>query len=101
MVDGGGQFIIGCIIVGVEYGLEQVVVGVVIVVVVYCVMLCFGYGIEVGDQCFDGLFGDVGLFDGGVEVVDVGLVVFVVVDFYCVCIEVWFKGVVGVGEWGK
>jgi hypothetical protein len=79
-VDGRGQLIIGCTTVGAEHGPEQAVVGVAAAVVADRAALRLGHGIEVGDQRLDRLLGDAGLLDGGIEVVDVGLVVLAVMD---------------------
>jgi hypothetical protein len=57
----------------------------------------FGDGVELGDEVVDGEGAEIGVRgEGGVEVVDVGLVVAGVVDFHCFGVEVRLEGVVGV-----
>ena len=59
--------------------------------------------LNAGDQFFHRPFGVLGAFDGGIEVVDVGLVVLGVVDLHGLRIDVRFQGIVGVrqGRQGK
>ena len=62
----------------------------------------FGDGGEVLDEVFGGLLAELGvLFDGAVEVGDVGLVVLVVVELHGRLVDVGLEGGVVVGERGK
>ncbi|MNI39498.1 hypothetical protein D3C73_936810 [compost metagenome] len=100
-IDGRGKFVIGGAAVGTEHGPEQAVVGVAAAVVAHCAADRFGQGIQIGDQGFHRLRRQARLFQRGIEVVDVGLVVLAVVDFHRARIEVRFEGIVGIGEGGK
>ena len=61
-----------------------------------------GDGAKVGDELLGGFNGEVGVAgDGGVEVVDVGGVVLVVVEVHGLGVNVGLEGVIGVGEWGE
>ncbi len=60
----------------------------------------FGHGAEIGEQRVNGLAGQLRMCrDGGVEVVDVGGVVLVVVQVHGGRVEVGLESIVGVGQW--
>jgi len=62
----------------------------------------FGSGVETGEYIFDGLAGEVGGFgDGFVEFGDVGGVVFVVVEFHGLRVDVGLQRVVVVWQGGE
>ncbi|KAG0763484.1 hypothetical protein G6F22_018417 [Rhizopus arrhizus] len=100
-IDGRAEFVIRGAATGAEYGPEQAVVGVATAIVAHRAALRFGHRIKVGDERLDRLRGDAGLLEGGIEVVDVGLVVLAVVDLHRARIEVRLEGIIGVGERGK
>ncbi len=60
-----------------------------------------GQRADIGDQCIDIRALDPGIGERGIEVGDVGLVVFGMMDFHRACIEVRFECVVGVGQGGE
>ncbi len=84
-----------------EDGPEESVVGMSTTVVANDGTNIFGDGIEIFDEVFNGFGCEGGAFESGVDVVDVGLVMFGVVNFHCSRIDVWFERVVGVGELGQ
>ena len=60
-----------------------------------------GHGVEVADEIFGGLAGQVGmLLDGGIQILHVGAVVHVVVQGHRLLIDDGFECVVGVREGG-
>ena len=81
---------------------EHGVVDVAAAVVLDDVADVFGDGVEVLDEVFGGFLAEVGvLFDGAVEVGDVGLVVLVVVELHGRFVDVGLEGGVIVGQRGK
>ena len=58
-----------------------------------------GNGGQIGDEIVDRLGREFGMIlEGIVEIVDIGSVVLVVMDFHCACINVWLEGRKGVGK---
>ena len=61
----------------------------------------FGDGVEVADEIFGGLAGEVGmLLEGGVQILHIGAVVHVVMQRHRLLIDDRFERVVGVGQGG-
>ncbi len=87
---------------GGEEGPEEGVVHVAAAVVADGGADVFGNGGESFDEVFGGFVGEVGLGgDGVVEVGDVGLVVFVVVNLHGGCVDGGFESVEGIRKWRK
>jgi hypothetical protein len=77
------------------------VVGVAAAMVAHCAALGFGHRLQIPDQFFHGFAGERGAVDRFVELVDVGLVMFGVVDLHRLRVDMRFERVVGVRKFRK
>lgn len=85
--------------IGFQVFLEQVVVCVVVGVVMQYGFFVSWQLIQFGNQFFSGQVSEFWqVFQCGVGIVYVGLVVFSVMDFYCLFVEVWFQSIVSVRQ---
>ena len=101
-IDCGGEFASGfSATAGGEDGPKEGVVGMSATVIANDGADVFGDCVEIFDEVFNGFGCEWGAFEGGIDVVDVCLVVFGVMDFHGARIDMRFERVVGVGELGE
>lgn len=100
-VDGPGEFAFGfAATVFAEHLPEEGMVVVAAAVVLDGGADGFGEGVRIIEEFFERFFLEVGVAgEGFVEIGDVGSVVFVVMDFHCLRVDVGFEGVEGVRQW--